>query len=130
LFGADNVVNIKSKSKDQVRKETDDLTRGKGIDVLLDIVRLEQTVQTDLRIVAKGGALVIVGLFGNKISIPAFAAVANEFQFYGSFWANYNEVSEVIELAKRAQIKHRILKFKFGEINEAVISLEQELIVG
>ena len=100
MFGADNVVNIKSKSKDQVRKETDDLTRGKGIDVFLDIVRLEQTVQTDLRIVAKGGALVIVGLFGNKISIPAFATVANEFQFYGSFWGNYNEVSEVIELAK------------------------------
>jgi propanol-preferring alcohol dehydrogenase len=128
LFGADHVVNIKSKSKDQVRNEIDDLTRGKGIDVILDIVGLEQTVQTDLRIVAKGGALVIVGLFGNKISIPAFATVANEFQFYGSFWGNYNEVSEVIELAKRAQIRHRILKFKLSEINEAVVSLEQGLI--
>jgi alcohol dehydrogenase, propanol-preferring len=128
LFGADHIVNIKSKSKDQVRNEIDDLTRGKGIDVILDIVGLEQTVQTDLRIVAKGGALVIVGLFGNKISIPAFATVANEFQFYGSFWGNYNEVSEVIELAKRAQIRHRILKFKLSEINEAVVSLEQGLI--
>jgi propanol-preferring alcohol dehydrogenase len=128
LFGADHVVNIKSKSKDQVRNEIDDLTRGKGIDVILDIVGLEQTVQTDLRIVAKGGALVIVGLSGNKISIPAFATVANEFQFYGSFWGNYNEVSEVIELAKRAQIRHRILKFKLSEINEAVVSLEQGLI--
>ncbi|RPJ30284.1 MAG: hypothetical protein EHM25_06805 [Nitrosopumilales archaeon] len=128
MFGADHIVNIKSKSKDQVRNEIDDLTRGKGIDVILDIVGLEQTVQTDLRIVAKGGALVIVGLFGNKISIPAFATVANEFQFYGSFWGNYNEVSEVIELAKRAQIRHRILKFKLSEINEAVVSLEQGLI--
>lgn len=52
------------------------------------------------RIVAKCGALVIVGLFGNKISILAFAAVANEFQLYGSFWGNYNEVCEVIELVK------------------------------
>ena len=100
MFGADHVVNIKSKSIDKVREEIDDLSRGKGIDVILDIVGLEQTVQTDLRIVVKGGALVIVGLFGNKISIPAIAAVANEFQFYGSFWGNYNEVSEVIELAK------------------------------
>lgn len=124
MFGADHVVNIKSKSKDKVREEIDDLSRGKGIDVILDIVGLEQTVQTDLRIVVKGGALVIVGLFGNKISIPAFAAVANEFQFYGSFWGNYNEVSEVIELAKRVQIRHHIQKFKLSEINEAVISLE------
>jgi propanol-preferring alcohol dehydrogenase len=128
LFGADHVVNIKSKSIDKVREEIDDLSRGKDIDVILDIVGLEQTVQTDLRIVAKGGALVIVRLFGNKISIPAFAAVANEFQFYGSFWGNYNEVSEVIELAKRAQIRHRIQKFKLSEINEAVVSLEQGLI--
>jgi len=128
LFGADHVVNIKSKSKDQVRNEIDDLTRGKGIDVILAIVGLERTVQTDLRIVAKGGALVIVGLFGNKISIPTFATVANEFQFYGSFLGNYNEVSEVIELAKRAQIRHRILKLKLSEINEAVVSLEQGLI--
>ena len=91
---------------------------------------MEQTVQTDLRIVAKGGALVIVQLFGNKISIPAFVAVANEFQFYGSFWGNYNDVSEVIELAKRAQIRHRIQKLKLSKINEAVISLEQELMAG
>ena len=129
-FGADHVVNIKGKSNDQVRKEIDNVTRGKGIDVILDTVGLEQTVQTDLRILAKGGALVIVGLFGNEISIPAFAAVANEFQFYGSFWGNYNELTEVIELAKRAQIRHRIQKFKLSEINEAVISLEQGLIVG
>ena len=89
MFGADHVVNIKSKSIDKVREEIDDLSRGKDIDVILDIVGLEQTVQTDLRIVAKGGALVIVGLFGNKISIPTFATVANEFQFYGSFLGNY-----------------------------------------
>ena len=124
MLGADHVVNIKSKSKDKVREEIDDLSRGKGIDVILDIVGLELTVQTDPRIVAKGGALVIVGFFGNKISIPAFAAVANEFQFYGSFWGNYNDVPEVIELAKRAQIRHHIQKFKLSEINEAVISLE------
>lgn len=91
---------------------------------------MEQTVQTDLRIVVKGATLVIVGLFGNKISIPAFATVANEFQFYGSFLGNYNEVSEVIELAKRAQISHRILKLKLSKINEGVISLEQGLIAG
>jgi hypothetical protein len=45
LFGADQVVNIKSKSKDQVWEEIDDLSRGKGIDVILDIVGLEQSKQ-------------------------------------------------------------------------------------
>ena len=42
----------------------------------------------------------LVGLFGKQINIPAFPAVANEYQFYGSLWGNYNELAEVIELAK------------------------------
>jgi NADPH:quinone reductase-like Zn-dependent oxidoreductase len=46
LFGADHDVNIKSKSKDQVWEEIDDLSRGKGIDVILDIVGLVQSKQT------------------------------------------------------------------------------------
>jgi propanol-preferring alcohol dehydrogenase len=72
----------------------------------------------------------MVGLFGNEISMPTFAAVANEFQFYGSLWGNYNELTEVIELAKRGQIRHNIQKFRLSEINKAVTSLEEGLIVG
>ena len=44
----------------------------------------------------------LVGLFGKQINIPAFLAVANEFQFYGSLWGNYNE------LANMKKIRHHV----------------------
>jgi propanol-preferring alcohol dehydrogenase len=129
-FGADEVVNIKNKTNEQVRSEIDVLTDGKGIDVVLDTVGLEETFQIGVKILAKGGALVLVGLFGNEIRMPAFAAVANEFRFYGSLWGNYNELAEVIELARTGRIRHRVQKFKLTEINEAVKLLQEGLIVG
>jgi NAD+-dependent secondary alcohol dehydrogenase Adh1 len=73
---------------------------------------------------------VLVGLFGKQIIIPAFPAVANEYQFYGSLWGNYNELAEVIELAKIGKIRHHIEKFGLKEINNAINSLHDGRIVG
>jgi D-arabinose 1-dehydrogenase-like Zn-dependent alcohol dehydrogenase len=47
--------------------------------------------------------------------MPAFAAVANEFLFYGSLWGNYNELAEVIELARTGRIRHCVQKAKLTE---------------
>ena len=73
---------------------------------------------------------ILVGLFGNELRMPAFAAVANEFRFYGSLWGNYNELAEVIELARTGRIRHRIQKATLTEINDAVKLLQEGLIVG
>lgn len=69
-------------------------------------------------------------MFGKQIKIPAFPAVANEYQFYGSLWDNYNELAEVIELAKKRKIKHHVQKFGLKEINNAITSLHDGTIVG
>lgn len=98
--------------------------------MVLDTAGLDVTCQIGTKMLAKGGALVLVGLFGNEIRMPAFAAVANEYQFYGSLWGNYNELAEVIELASSGQIRHHVQKFKLTEINEAVKLLQEGLIVG
>jgi alcohol dehydrogenase, propanol-preferring len=49
---------------------------------------------------------------------------------YGSLWGNYNELSEVIELAKAGKIKHNIQKFPLSEINKAIQLLKNGEIVG
>lgn len=72
----------------------------------------------------------LVGLFGKQINIPAFPAVANEYQFYGSLWGNYNELAEVIELAKIEKIRHHVEKFGLKDINNAINSLHNGRIVG
>jgi propanol-preferring alcohol dehydrogenase len=129
-FGADYSVNIKDKTNEQVRHEIKELTHGRGIDVVLDTVGLENTTKLGFDILSKRGALVLVGLFGKQINIPAFPAVANEYQFYGSLWGNYNELAEVIELAKIGKIRHHVEKFGLREINDAIHSHHDGKIVG
>jgi alcohol dehydrogenase, propanol-preferring len=57
-------------------------------------------------------------------------AVLHEYQVYGSLRGNYNELCEVIELAKAGKIKHNIQKFSLIEINTALQLLKNGKILG
>ena len=130
-FGADYVVNVSNSQN--IRSEIlSKITEGRrtGVDVVIDCVGAETTVEDSCRILNKGGSLVVVGLFGSQIKIPLVRAVLQEYQVYGSLWGNYNELCEVIELAKAGKIKHNIQKFRLSEINEAIKLLKNGKIVG
>jgi propanol-preferring alcohol dehydrogenase len=60
--------------------------KGPGIDVVIDCVGAESTVEDSCRILNKGGALVVVGLFGSQIKLPLIRAVLQGYQAYGSLW--------------------------------------------
>lgn len=62
----------------------------------------------------------VVGLFGNQITIPLASSVFNEIQVQGSFCGNYNELWEVIELAKEGKVKQIVRTFSLDAINEAI----------
>src|ERR687888_1854755 len=79
---------------------------------------------------ATEGAYVSSGLIGKQIKIPLFPLVSREFQYYGSFWGNYNDLREVIELAKKGLIKHHIEKFRLSEANDAVDRLREGKVLG
>lgn len=127
-FGAEYTVNSAS-SKD-IRDEILCLTDGRGVDVVVDTVGAENTTADSFKILAKNGALVIVGLFGSQIKVPLLQAIVNEYQVYASLWGNYNELREVIELAGQRKIKHAYQSFPLKEINQAVHSLKQGQIIG
>ena len=130
-FGADYAVNVSNSQN--IRSEIlSKITEGRrtGVDVVIDCVGAEATVEDSCRILNKGGSLVVVGLFGSQIKIPLVRAVLQEYQVYGSLWGNYNELCEVIELAKAGKIKHNIQKFPLSEINEAIQLLKNGEIVG
>lgn len=77
-----------------------------------------------------GGALVIVDLFGKQIQIPLLPFVINEYMVLGSLWGNYNELSEVIELAANHKLKHELNRFSLSDINKAVDLLKDGNIRG
>ncbi|HKX82233.1 MAG TPA: NAD(P)-dependent alcohol dehydrogenase [Nitrososphaera sp.] len=127
-FGADFAVN--SASTRNIRDELLHLTAGRGVDVVLDTVGAENTIGDSAKVLAKGGALVIVGLFGNQIRIPLLPAIVNEHHVIASLWGSYNELKEVIELASQRKIKHAYKAFPLKEINRAVDLLRQGQILG
>jgi alcohol dehydrogenase, propanol-preferring len=117
-LGADYTVN--SKQAQDIKSEIFKITEGKGVNVIIDCVGAEETIRDSVRIISKSGVLVVVGLFGNQIKIPLVPAVINEYQVQCSLWGNYNELREVIELAKKGKVKHTVRSFSLNAINEAI----------
>jgi len=66
----DHVLNISSHAPD-IQEQVTKIT-GKGVDVVIDCVGAENTTRDAFRILNKGGALVVVGMFGNEVKIPWF----------------------------------------------------------
>jgi alcohol dehydrogenase, propanol-preferring len=112
----DHTISISSHAPD-IREQITKIT-GKGVDIVIDCVGAENTTRDAFRLLNKGGDLVVVGMFGNEVKIPLVPAIVNEYQVQFSLWGNYNELCEVIELAKQGKISHSIQEFPLSEINK------------
>jgi len=100
------------------------------LDVIIDCVGTDKTFYDSISILAKGGCVVIVGLFGTAAKIPIAMTVLNEYKIFGSLWGNYNELREVIELLNEGRIKNHITKFRLDDVNEAIKLLKEGQIIG
>jgi alcohol dehydrogenase, propanol-preferring len=105
----DHPLSISSHAPD-IREQVTKIT-GRGVHVVVDCVGAENTTTDAFRILNKGGALVVVGMFGNEVNIPLVPAIVSEYQMQFSLWGNYNELCEVIELARQGKICQSIQEF-------------------
>ena len=71
-----------------------------------------------------------VGLVGDRIDIPLFPFVAREYTYHGSFWGNYNDLSEVVSLVEQGKVRHTVKPIRFEDINENLDLLRSGDIVG
>jgi len=67
-----------------VPAETRRLSRGRGADVVFEVVGAGSTVQLGLAMLRKGGAMVLVGNLAQKIDFPLQQVVTREQRLYGS----------------------------------------------
>jgi alcohol dehydrogenase, propanol-preferring len=128
--GADFTINTSKYEKQKIKEQVLTATNGRGVDIVIDCVGTESTVYNSIRLLNKGGMLVLVGLFGNQITLPLVPTVINEYSIIGSLWGNYNELREVIDLAKKKILKHSIQKFPLNRINEVISLLKEGKIIG
>lgn len=129
-LGADHVISIRGKSLDDVRKELDAAAGQSEIDAAIDCAGAEEMIRLGFGLLSTAGHYASVGLVGDRIDIPLFPLVAREYTYHGSFWGNYNDLSEVIDLAKRGKILHTIKVTRFDDINETLEQVRAGAIVG
>jgi propanol-preferring alcohol dehydrogenase len=128
--GADYVINTRGKSLADIRGDLVKATGQREIDAAIDCVGAEDTIRTGFGLLATAGAFVSVGLVGNRIDIPLFPLVAREYTYFGSFWGNYADLSEVMALAQGGKIKHSLKRVRFEDINDTLKLLGEGDIVG
>jgi alcohol dehydrogenase, propanol-preferring len=129
-YGADYVVNTKGKSADDIRKELSKAIGQGELDAVIDCAGAEEAIRIGFQLLSIGGHYTSVGLVGDRINIPLFPLVAREYTYHGSFWGNYNDLSEVMALASQGKIRHTVKTIGFEEINENLDLLRTGDIVG
>lgn len=127
-MGADHAVN--SKSPDIVQKIIS-ICNGKGAESVIDFVNAPATVKTALAILRKRGNLVLVGLFGGSAEIVLPTIPLKAITIQGAYTGNYQNLVELVELAKKGVINPIISKrYSIAQANNALEDLKQGKIVG
>jgi propanol-preferring alcohol dehydrogenase len=128
--GADHVINTRNRSTAQIAQQLASLTGRAEVDAVIDCVGATNALQLGFSLSATQGAYCSVGLVGNQIDLPLFPFVHREFSYFGSFWGNYNDLSEVVALAQEGKIRHSVKRVKFEDINAEMDALGRGETIG
>jgi propanol-preferring alcohol dehydrogenase len=127
-LGADHTVN--SKDQDAVQKIIT-LCNGKGADCVIDFVNAPPTVKMGLAVIRKRGTIVLVGLFGGSIDLSLVTIPLKAITIQGAYTGNYNDMLELLGLARRGVINPIISKrYTLAEANTALEDLKARKIIG
>ncbi len=128
--GADYAVNVRDKAAEVICSELQNLTGRGELDAVIECAGSVESIQLAFELLATEGAVASVGLIGNRIDIPLFPLVAREFSYFGSFWGNYNDLTEVLALAQAGKIKHTVTPVRFDDINDTIDTIARGDILG
>jgi propanol-preferring alcohol dehydrogenase len=129
-LGADHTVNIDGRSIEEVRTELRKATGRDEIDAAIDCAGAEEMIQLGFGLLSIAGHYTTVGLVGDRVDMPLFPLVGHEYTFHGSFWGNYNDLSEVVALAQQGKVRHTVHTLRFEDVNEALDQIRAGEIVG
>jgi alcohol dehydrogenase, propanol-preferring len=128
--GAHHTVNTRDKSAEEVSDALEDLTGRRDVDAILDCAAAEESLALGAAILAREGALTSVGLMGQKVVLPLLPFTNGEKSYFGSFWGNYDDLSEVLALATEGLIKHTVTPVTLDDVNDNLTALARGDIVG
>ncbi len=93
--GAHEVV----RAGDGAAAQVTDITKGRGIDVAIDLVGVDETLKLASRVTRQRGHITLVGVGGGKLSVRFFSP-AYEVSVANMYWGTLPELVEVLALAR------------------------------
>lgn len=108
-------------------RQVEELTEGHGAEIVLDFVGVDATLDMAARMVARGGAIRVVGLSGG--SLPFLARSANNPLPRGvtlmcPYSGSYNDLTEVIAMTRSGALKPVVRTFALSDALQALDQLE------
>lgn len=129
-YGADHVISTRGKATPDIRKELNRAVGQGELDAVIDCAGAAEMIRTGFELLAVGAHYSSVGLVGDRIDIPLFPLVAREYTYHGSFWGNYNDLSEIMALAAQGKIRHTVKRITLQDVNENLALLRTGDVVG
>ena len=128
--GADHAINVRDKDVDAVRAELEAATGRPEVDAVVECAGAEDAIKLAFALLAAEGAIASVGLIGNRVDVPLFPLVAREYTYFGSFWGNFNDLTEVLALAAAGHVKHTVTRVRFDDVNETLEAIARGDVLG
>ena len=131
-FGADLVINSSGLEIDEIVDRIKKMNSEKGVNVVLDNVGSEKTINLSLNCLERGGRLVSIGYVpGEKAKLDLFKMHMNEWQVIGTRYSTIECLFEAVELVRLGKLKPYIGKIlPFEEINYAYDLLSNHKVTG
>jgi L-iditol 2-dehydrogenase len=90
-------------NRDDIRKEVESLTEGRGADVAFEVVGISASVQTAIACVRKGATVTLVGNLSPLAEIPLQSVVTQQLRLQGSC-AICGEYPAVLDMIARKEV--------------------------
>ncbi len=107
------------------------LTHGRGAEAVFDFAGFQSSLDVSKQLVGVGGEFHIVGLGMGGATVPVgFFATPYESPVVTSYWGSREELIEVIELARRHQVRVHVERFTIDQAPEAYRRLHEGTLNG
>lgn len=123
--GAHEALTSEPAAADKIKELTD----GRGATVVFDFVGVDATGELAVACAGVGSAIVVLGAGGGGTKVGLMSAPYN-IQVSTSLWGRRKELLELVEMAKRGQIKINTTTYSIDDAEQAYADMHDGKVVG
>lgn len=113
-FGADIILNPE---EHKLKETINEVTKGRGVDVVFEAVGISETVNTSIENVRKGGNVILIGNLSGEINFPLQSVVTRQIRVQGSCAIN-GEYPVVLNMIEKGRVDVKSLLSAYAPLSE------------